>query len=119
MRPPPLGRTGRQWRLARVCPRTALLRNFVGELCRNRPFSTELRQSVSTKIDDKVGNESFGTSSTYEPLVEDQFFVTYFTRYCPPRFMVQMRAQSEWRLRMNILPLVVHELRLAGRRPGA
>ena len=36
---------------------------FVGKLCRNRPFSTELRQSVSTKIDDKVGNESFGTSS--------------------------------------------------------
>jgi hypothetical protein len=26
-------------------------------------FQWELRQSVSTKIDDKVGNESFGTSS--------------------------------------------------------
>src|SRR6185503_4129031 len=30
--------------------------NFVEGLCRNRLFSTELRQSVSTKIDDKVGN---------------------------------------------------------------
>ena len=38
-------------------------RAFVGKLCRNRPFSTDLRQSVSTKIDDKVGTESFGTSS--------------------------------------------------------
>src|SRR6266487_7179843 len=51
-----------------ACPRTANLRNFVGnfvgELCRNRPFSTELRQSVSTKIDDKVGDESFGTNSS-------------------------------------------------------
>jgi hypothetical protein len=28
-------------------------------LCRNRPFSRELRQSVSTKIQDKVGIESF------------------------------------------------------------
>src|SRR5436309_10950152 len=70
MRTPPLGRTGRQWRLARVCPRTAFLRNFVGELCRNRPFSTELRQSVSTKIDDKVGNESFGTSSSYATQIQ-------------------------------------------------
>ena len=39
---------------ARVCPRTAFLRNFVenfvGELCRNRPFSTELRQRSTTKL---------------------------------------------------------------------
>ena len=44
-------------------------------LCRN-PLSEnfveighserELRQSVSTKIDDKVGNQSFGTSSIYQ-----------------------------------------------------
>jgi hypothetical protein len=32
--------------------------NIVGELCRIRLFSTELRQSVSTKIDDKVGNDT-------------------------------------------------------------
>ena len=31
----------------------------------NSAISTELRQSVSTKIDDKVGNESFGTTSMY------------------------------------------------------
>src|SRR6266567_403234 len=58
--------------LVRACPRTANLRNFVGnfvgKLCRNRPFSTELRQSVSTKIDDKVGSESFGTSSKHAAL---------------------------------------------------
>jgi hypothetical protein len=41
----------------------SLSESFVGKLCRNRPFSMECRQSVSTKIDDKVGNESFGTSS--------------------------------------------------------
>ena len=44
--------------------RNPLSENFVGKLCRNRPFSKELRQSISTKIDDKVGNESFGTSSS-------------------------------------------------------
>ena len=38
--------------------------NFVGALCRTRPFLTELRQSGSTKIDDKVGNGAFGTSSS-------------------------------------------------------
>jgi len=52
---------------ARACPKDyvaeSLSASFVGKLCRNRPFSMELRQSVSTKIDDKVRNESFGTSS--------------------------------------------------------
>src|SRR6185369_16849770 len=43
----------------------SLSESFVGKLCRNRPLSKELRQSISTKIDDKVGIESFGTSSTY------------------------------------------------------
>jgi hypothetical protein len=54
--------------VARACPKgrdaESLSESFVGILCRNRPFSTELRQSVSTKIDDKVGNESFGTGSS-------------------------------------------------------
>jgi len=54
--------------VAKACPRTAYFRNFVenfvGELCRDWEFSTEFRQSVSTKIDDKVGNASSGTSSS-------------------------------------------------------
>ena len=55
--------------LSDYCMDTANLglvpRVFVGELCRDRPSSTELRQSVPTKIDDKVGNKSFGTDSNY------------------------------------------------------
>src|SRR6266545_6870224 len=37
------------------------------KFCRNTPFPTQLPQSVSTKIDDKVGYESFGTRSSYFP----------------------------------------------------
>ena len=59
--------------LARACPKgrvaASLSESFVGKLCRNRPFSTEARQSASTNIDDKVGNESFGTSSSEVELV--------------------------------------------------
>jgi hypothetical protein len=60
--------------LPRACPKCrvaqSLSESFVGHFVELvRPFSMELRQSVSTKIDDKVGNETFGTSSTDPPAI--------------------------------------------------
>src|SRR5881628_2821007 len=93
---------GQAKRLFRACPKgrvaESLSESFVGKLCRNRPFSTELRQSVSTKIDDKVGHESFG-QALVRPHVVSQSHREYISHRLQTPHRCSGRSQALCRRR--------------------